>query len=78
MDWHDACNPVAHGGPENIYWPTGNAPSGEYTVVIDYSDTCGKNQKVIWKVKLIVNGEERTFSGAIGPSEKIEVVRFTY
>ena len=78
MDWHDACNPTAHGGPENIYWPTENAPSGEYTVVIDYSDTCGKNQKVIWKVKLIVNGEERTFSGAIGSTEKIEVVRFTY
>lgn len=78
VDWHGTCDAVAHGGPENIYWPERSAPSGEYTVVIDYRDTCGKNQTVTWKVTLIVNGEKRTFSGTIGPSEKIEVVRFTY
>ena len=78
VDWHDTCNSAAHGGLENIYWLTGNAPSGEYTVVVDYSDTCDKNEATTWKVTLIVNGEERTFSGTIDPSEKIEVVRFNY
>jgi len=78
VDWHDMCNSAAHGGPENIYWPTGSAPSGEYTVVVDYSDTCDGNEATTWKVTLIVNGEERTFSGTIDPCEKIEVVRFNY
>jgi len=78
VDWHDTCNAVVHGGPENIYWPEGSAPSGEYTVVIDCSDPCGENQATTWKVTLIVNGEERTFSGTIDPIEKIEVVRFNY
>ena len=78
VDCQDTCAPEAHGGPENIYWPKGSAPSGEYTVVIDYHDTCGGEGATPWTVRVTINGEEQTFSGMIDPGNKIEVVRFTY
>ncbi len=78
MDWHDDCNPVTHGGPENIYWPIGSAPPGEYAVAIVYTDACGADRSAAWTVKIVVNREEQTFSGTINLGEEIEVVRFTY
>jgi len=77
-DWHDMCDPVAHGGPENIYWLEGNAPSGKYTVTINYNDACGADQSTVWTVMLTINGEEQKFSGSIDPGKKIDVVCFDY
>ncbi len=76
QDWDDWCDPVSHGGPENIYWPYKEAPSREYAVFIDYYETCRAEGETAWTVRTIVDGEVRTFTGTISPGDEIEVARF--
>jgi hypothetical protein len=76
QDWDDWCNPVSHGGPENIYWPYKEAPSGEYIVFIDYYEACRAEGETAWTVRIIVDGDVRTFTGTISPGDEVEVTRF--
>lgn len=75
-DWDDWCSPISSGGPENIYWPYAEAPSGEYVVFIDYYESCRAQEETTWTVRLIVDGEVSTFTGTISPEEELEIVRF--
>jgi len=77
QDWDDWCDPISHGGPENIYWPYKEAPSGEYVVFIDYYESCRAEGETTWTIRTIVDGEIRTFTGTISPGDEIEVTRFT-
>ena len=76
QDWDDWCDPISHGGPENIYWPYKEAPSGEFVVFIDYYESCRAEGETAWAVRTIVDGEVRTFTGTISPGDEIEVTRF--
>lgn len=40
---------------ENIYWPTGTAPSGQYQTYVRLWSTCGTT--AAWELTVIVNGE---------------------
>ncbi len=75
-DWDDWCSPISSGGPENIYWPYAEAPSGQYLVFIDYYESCRTQGETTWTVRLIVDGEVSTFTGTISPGEELEVARF--
>ena len=58
------------GAVENIYWPTGDAPSGSYTVKVTgftLSDPeCGSGD---YTLTITVAGEERVETGSVGQDE---------
>jgi hypothetical protein len=67
---------------ENIVWPVGGAPSGEYTVLVDYWSDCGVAQSD-YVVTIQAEGQEpQIFSGSfVGPSSgttPVEITTFTY
>jgi hypothetical protein len=60
-------------GPENIFWPYGQAPSGKYIVQVNhYSGVSPTNYKVLVQV----NGQAQTFSGTISSGEWVEITTF--
>jgi uncharacterized protein YfaP (DUF2135 family) len=83
LDSNAACG---SDGPrnENITWPTGNAPAGEYIVRVDYWDSCEATQ-TDYVVTVHVRGQEpQIFSGSFtGPGDGgglgsgVEITRFT-
>jgi hypothetical protein len=61
------------GGVENIFWPTGDAPSGSYTVTVtgfrlsrDDGSSCGSGD---YTLTITVAGEERVETGGVGQDE---------
>lgn len=70
---------------ENVTWPTGAAPRGQYIVRVDYWDSCGVSQ-TNYVVTVRVKGRAaQTFTGSLtGTGDQgaagsgTEVTRFTY
>ena len=62
-------------GPENIFWPAGGAPGGEYAVVVKHYDgTLPSSYRVI----VAVQGRSTEYSGTLTNSqESHDVTRFT-
>ncbi len=77
LDQDDRCAPISHGGPENIYWPEGGAPLGEYKVVVKYFATCESEGPTDWSLRLFVDGEVTKFDGTLAPLESTTVTTFT-
>jgi hypothetical protein len=83
LDSNAACN---SDGPrnENIVWPTGSAPTGEYIVRVDHWAACGATQ-TDYVVTVQVQGSQPqvftgTFTGAGdggGATSGVEITRFT-
>jgi len=49
---------------ENIYWPTGQAPAGEYTVRVDFWASCD-GQPVEYRVTVVLGGTDvSTYDGS--------------
>ncbi len=59
------------GEPENIYWPAGSAPSGRYTVQVDYYSTCSDSGTVLYTVRVLINGKSNTYTGLISEEDGI-------
>ncbi len=77
LDFDDRCDAFAQGGPENIAWPSGRAPEGEYEVKVRYTESCAEGDAPAnWEVTLLVDGERTVFSGTIQSGETIPVTRF--
>lgn len=86
LDANAACtidSPVINN--ENITWPTGTAPSGEYIVRLDYWSACGKGSTnyivTVHRVGYPVQVFTGTFTGAGdggGAGSGIEITRFTF
>jgi len=77
LDQDDRCAPISHGGPENIYWPEGGAPLGEYKVVVSYHATCDAEGATAWSLRLFVDGDVKKFDGTLEPLESKTVTTFT-
>ena len=80
LDSNAACN-IDNKNNENIVWPVGGAPSGEYTVIVDYWSDCGVARSD-YVVTVQVEGQEaQVFSGSfVGPAgmPSVEIATFTY
>jgi hypothetical protein len=63
LDWD---NQNGGGTPENIFWSSGAAPKGTYTVSIVYY---AGEQPADWSVRTVVHGQVETFSGKLSPSD---------
>ncbi len=63
---------------ENIYWPSGSAPSGEYLVSVVLFEQCDSFDSSAFSVTVVVDGVTKTFSGEVSNAKpKTMVYRFT-
>jgi len=79
LDWdaNAACSELTIPTVENIYWPDGQAPTGEYRVFIVYFTECNDEGPTAWEVRVKVDGEISDFSGMITPEEgRVDVTTF--
>ena len=56
VDANGACEGASR-PVENIYWPTGDAPPGTYSVVVVYFQTCALTRPTEYEVTVTVDGE---------------------
>jgi hypothetical protein len=51
---------------ENIYWPRGKAPLGDYRVYLNFYQRCpGAPNETEWKINILYGGQRREFAGSI-------------
>ncbi len=60
-------------GPENVFWPTGGAPTGSYQVQVDHWSGASPTN---WTVTTIVRGVTRTFNGTLTSDQTSVVTSF--
>lgn len=66
-----------NGGPENIFWPQGQAPHGDYEVSVHYYSECGNEGRTSYEVTILVDGRTWSTEGVISPYETQHVRTFT-
>ena len=76
VDSNAGCSSLNCTNPaENIYWVT--APSGTYTVKVDYYTPCSGSGSTSYTITTIVNGTRKTYSRTISPYATDTVTTFT-
>jgi uncharacterized protein YfaP (DUF2135 family) len=81
LDSNPACD-IDNKNNENIVFPTGMAPAGDYRVVVDYYDDCGTT-KADWVVTVQRKDQDPVtfvggFAGESAVNPPAEVTTFTY
>jgi hypothetical protein len=61
-------------GPENIFWESGDAPSGNYLVEVEHY---GGNSPANYKILVQLDGLSQTFEGSISSDETKQIYSFT-
>ncbi|HEX2994945.1 MAG TPA: hypothetical protein VHP14_08975 [Anaerolineales bacterium] len=80
VDSNAGCSePVTTRPVENIYWPVGAAPHGEYRVAVVFYRHCDPNSdSSAFSITLLMDGATQTFSGEVSESDsEVTVHRFT-
>ena len=54
---------------EDAYWPKGTAPSGTYSVFLDYYDDCGAELTDYQVTVSLDGGDPASFAGSFGPDD---------
>jgi len=60
---------------ENIFWPEGEAPFGEYKVEVDYFENCGTSGTIEYIVTIKVDGTVNEYSGTFEYEKDHEFVQ---
>ncbi|RRR72251.1 MAG: FHA domain-containing protein [Candidatus Viridilinea halotolerans] len=68
LDRDNLCSNMVVGRPENIFWPSGGAPSGTYTISVNYYGNCSDSGATSFTVRAVVQGQVQTFTGSVSPS----------
>lgn len=77
VDANPSCDNPTTSPVENIYWPTGEAPNGVYSIAVQYFEVCQSEARTPFTVRLKVNGNTQTFDGvALEQDELIEITTF--
>ncbi|MEE4193610.1 MAG: FHA domain-containing protein [Anaerolineae bacterium] len=74
LDRDNKCDDFVLGRPENIYWPSGSAPSGTYTVQVDYYGGCESSGTVSYTVRTVIQGQVNTYEGTISYGDPPDTV----
>jgi hypothetical protein len=62
---------------ENVFWPRGGAPSGEYRVLVNYYEDCKNQGPVDWTVMVRVDGNlVASQTGRISEGQTVHAVTF--
>lgn len=65
LDRDNRCGNMVIGRPENIFWPTGAAPTGEYQVYVKYYGACDSPRAVNFTVRIVVSGQTQSYTGRV-------------
>ena len=76
LDRDNQCSDMLVGRPENIFWPEGGAPSGKYTILVNYYGSCADSGSVSYTVRVTIKGQVQTYTGSIDSGTQ-EVTSFT-
>jgi hypothetical protein len=79
VDANHPCSEAISSPLENVYWPWGGAPDGEYEIRVRYFSDCTGTGPVSYRVTVRVDGEVLdVFTGTISPHEEVFITRFEY
>jgi hypothetical protein len=77
---HDANFPCDNAGSspvENVFWPSGSAPKGQYTVRVHYFSQCQNEGTTSFQVTVLVDGQRQQFQGSLSPDKVANVTTFS-
>lgn len=61
VDSNGGCSGATSSPVENVFWPTGTAPDGEYRITVDYFDVCpGGEGPQAFELTLLIGGQAAT------------------
>jgi hypothetical protein len=69
VDSNAACTNPQTNPVENIFWATGTAPFGTYTVLVDYYRHCSSDTEVPFSVNILVDGTQTFFDGVLNTAD---------
>ncbi|MDX2212718.1 MAG: hypothetical protein SFY66_05450 [Oculatellaceae cyanobacterium bins.114] len=68
VDANAACSGVTRSPVENIFWPPGGAPQGQYNIQVNLYAPCGDSSGAIpFTLRLLVQGSTQTLRGSVNP-----------
>jgi hypothetical protein len=60
---------------ENVFWPTGSAPTGTYVIEVHYYTNCPDAPLAdSYTVRVLVDGQPQEFSGTVADIDELDVV----
>lgn len=78
VDANAQCQGVTNSPVENVFWPQGQAPSGEYRIGVSLYDRCANTSGPIpFTLTLRVQGTVETFTGTVEEGEDTDLVIFS-
>ncbi|WP_190504514.1 YfaP family protein [Oscillatoria sp. FACHB-1407] len=70
VDANAACSGVTRSPVENIFWPPGGAPQGQYNIEVNLYLPCGESSGAIpFTLRLLVQGSTQTLRGTVNPQD---------
>ncbi len=75
----NAGGPTSQRPVENVYWPTGESPTGEFRVLVHHYANHGGRDPTRFQVTIKVKGKSESFSGSLRSGDAPTLVReFTF
>jgi hypothetical protein len=74
VDANRVCEDPTTSPVENIFWPEGQAPSGEYAVEVSYFEDCETPGEVSYDVTVVVDGRTASYSGTVESPGEVDTV----
>jgi hypothetical protein len=69
VDANAACLETRGDPVENIFWPTGEAPTGQYIATVNLFQLCTNNTSIPFSLTISVQGETETRTGTLSPAQ---------
>ena len=77
-DDNASCLAMTQSPIENIFWPTGQAPEGSYSIEVNLFQRCSvSSEPISFEVRLLVQGTEETLTGTVSDANPIFSHQFT-
>ncbi|MEM9217508.1 MAG: hypothetical protein AAGD25_24605 [Cyanobacteria bacterium P01_F01_bin.150] len=68
-DDNSSCEVMTQSPIENVYWPTGQAPDGDYSIEVSLFQRCAVSiEPINFEVRLLVQGTTETLTGSVSES----------
>lgn len=78
VDANAACSGVTRSPVENIFWPPGGAPQGEFNIEVNLYAACGETSGSIpFTLRLLVQGSTQTLSGRVNSQNPTVTFQFS-
>jgi len=79
VDSNAACGNTTSSPVENIFWPSGDAPSGEYQVSVVYYENCVSSGPVEYEMTVHLGGQTNSYTGIVTTEKQAEfITRFSH